>query len=264
MTPIIDTHSHIYSTVFAHDIESVIDSAQAAGVERIMMPAVDSQSHQAMFDTARRFSGYALPMMGLHPTAVNDNPNYDKELELVEHYLRNPSLAGVERFYGVGEAGLDLHWTSDFLAEQLKAFHFQVELALEFDLPLIIHSRDAWAEMLAALEVYRGRGLRGIMHAFSGTWNEYSAVRRCGEFLFGVSGVVTYKNSKLGDRLTKIPIEHLVLETDAPYLTPEPFRGKRNESAYLPYICERVAQAKGLTPAEVACATTNNAMAMFF
>lgn len=258
---LIDTHSHIYDEVFDGDRDAVVARAREAGVGRILLPAVDGHSYEAMFETARRYAGYCFPMMGLHPTSVNDNPRYRDDLERVARLLEAPP-DGI-RFCGVGEVGLDLYWSRDFADEQLEALRFQIELALRYGLPLVIHTRDAWDEMCGVLEEYRGRGVRGVMHSFCGTREHYRRILGCGDFLFGVGGVVTFKRSAIAGLLPEIGIERAVLETDAPYLTPVPFRGKRNESAYVCYVCAKVAELCGTDERRVEEATERNVRAMF-
>ncbi len=257
-----DTHSHLYDAAFDGDREAVMQRAAEAGVGRIMLPAIDSESHGALFDLAAAYPGVCLAMMGLHPTSVNDNPRWREELDLVERYLESPP-AEVGKFHGVGEIGIDLYWSKEWLAEQEEAFERQIELALKHGLPIAVHTRAAWPEMLAVLGRFRTRGLRGVMHAYSGEWEEYVKIKDCGDFLLGIGGVVTYKNSGLADLLRHVPLGDIVLETDCPYLSPVPMRGKRNESGYLTYICGRAAEIYGITPEEIAEATTRNAERMF-
>lgn len=255
-----DTHTHLYDEAFDEDRAGAIACAQAAGVGRFMCPAIDSGSHDRLFALCREYPGVCLPMMGLHPTSVNGNPDYRKELELVEKYLQNPP---VDKFYAVGEVGLDLYWSKEWLREQEEAFGRQIELSLRYGLPLVIHTRDAWPEMIAALGKFAGRGLRGVMHSFSGTMEDYRTIKGFGDFMFGIGGPVTYKKSALAEIVEQIPLGDIVLETDSPYLPPVPYRGKRNESAYIAYICDKVAGIKGVLPAEVAQVTTANAERMF-
>lgn len=257
---LIDTHTHIYDEAFDADRNETVSRAKAAGVRLMMCPAIDSGSHERLFGVCAEYPGYCLPMMGLHPTSVNDNPDYLAELVLVEEYLKNPP---VEKFYAVGEVGLDLYWSKDWLGRQEEVFERQIELSLDYGLPLVIHTRDAWPEMRAMLGRFAGRGVRGVMHSFSGTLDDYHAVKECGDFLFGIGGPATYKKSTLPEILERIPISDIVLETDSPYLPPVPYRGKRNESEYLTYICGKVAEVKGLRPEEVAAVTTANAARMF-
>jgi TatD DNase family protein len=257
---LVDTHSHIYDSAFDPDRAETIARARKAGVAQMLLPATDSESHEVLLDTCREYPGVCLPMMGLHPTSVNDNPAWREELALVERYLAHPP---VERFYAVGEIGLDLHWSRDFLAEQTEAFEHQIELALEYSLPVVIHTRDAWTQMRDTLAKYAGQGLRGVMHAFSGTLDDYRAILDCGDFAFGIGGPVTYKNSALARVVGEMDIERILLETDCPYLPPVPHRGGRNESGYLTLICEKIAEIKGLSPHETARITTENARRVF-
>lgn len=255
-----DTHSHIYDTAFDDDRDEVIVRALEAGVKHILLPAIDSQSHEALFDLCRHYPELCTPMMGFHPTSVNEIEDYHTELDLAEHLLRT-SPPG--RFCAVGEVGLDFYWSTERKKEQIEVFRRQIELALELNLPLAIHTRNAWDEMLTTLESYRGQGLRGVMHAFSGTAEIYRQVKQYGDFLFGIGGVVTYKKSETAAVLPGMSLDDLVLETDSPYLPPVPYRGKRNESSYVRLICEKVAEIYGLTAEEIAACTTRNARRMF-
>lgn len=261
MTPsTIDTHTHPFDEAFDDDRTEVMARAAEAGVATMICPAIDSASHDRLFALCDSYPDTCRPTMGLHPTSVNDNPDWRNELDIVASYL---SDAGNRRFYAVGEVGLDFYWSRDWQKEQMEAFEAQVDMSLEHRLPLIIHTRDAWPEMLDVLRAFKGRGLRGIMHAFSGTWDDYLAVKECGDFLFGIGGVLTYKKSTLPNMVSRLPIEEMVLETDAPYLPPVPFRGKRNEPSYIVYTCRRAAEAKGISEAEMAATTAANARRMF-
>jgi TatD DNase family protein len=250
----------MFDGAFDDDRAEALARAVVAGVERILCPAIDSESHAAMFAMCRAHPELCLPMMGLHPTSVNDNPEWRGELALVEEYLASPP---VPKFYAVGEIGLDLHWSRDFLAEQTEALQRQIELALHYDLPVALHTREAWAEMTALLEKYAGRGLRGVLHAFSGTMEDYRRILSVGDFVVGVGGSVTYKKSRWREMLPAIELSQMVLETDAPWLTPEPFRGRRNESSYLTYIRDAAAAILGIQPAELDRVTTENATRIF-
>lgn len=257
---LIDTHTHIFDEAFDEDRDEAVARAVVGGVGKMMCPAIDSESHGRLFGLCADYPGICLPMMGLHPTSVNDNPDWRGELELVAKYLETPP---VDRFYAIGEVGLDLYWSKDWQKEQEAAFERQVELSLQHSLPLAIHTRNAWPQMRAVLGRFAGRGLRGVMHSFSGTTEDYRAIKGVGDFLFGIGGPVTYKKSDLAEIVELIPLSDIVLETDSPYLPPVPFRGKRNESSYIKYICDKVAEIKGLLPAEVARVTTANAERMF-
>ena len=258
---LIDTHCHIYDQPFDPDRKETIDRACEAGITRIMMPAIDRESYQGMFNAAMAYPNLCLPMMGLHPTSVNGNPDFRADLETVAGYLASPPDGLC--FYGVGEIGLDFYWDRNYVDEQVEAFRVQIELSLEHHLPLIIHTRDAWPKTLEVLSEFKGRGLRGIMHSFSGTLDDYRTVKEIGRFLFGIGGVVTFKKSLIAEQIKQIPLEDIVLETDAPYLTPVPFRGKRNEPSYVKIICNAVASLKGTDPEDVANTTTANAYEMF-
>lgn len=256
---LIDTHAHIFDDQFDEDLSEVILRAQKEGVEHFLLPAIDSTTHKQMFDVCDQHSN-CLPMMGLHPTSVNDNPNWGKELTIVEEYLKNPP---VDKFYAVGEVGLDLYWSKEWQKEQTEAFDIQLQWSLEYNLPVVIHTRSAWVEIIEHLERYKNSGLRGVMHAFGDTMESYYQIKECGDFMFGVGGVVTYKKSGLAEVVAQIPLSDIVLETDSPYLTPAPFRGKRNEPAYLNYICQKIGEVKGVSPETVAEQTTLNAINLF-
>ncbi len=255
-----DSHSHIYESTFDGESPNVVERSIAAGVSRIFLAAVDSSNHAALISLANKYPSNCFPMIGVHPTTVNDNPNYRDELSIVEDYLKNPP---VSRFYAIGEVGLDLHWSKSFLAEQLEVFRAQIELSIKYDLPLVIHTRDAWGEMVKVLADYKSRGLRGVIHSYSGSLEVYKIIKSYGDFVFGMSGVVTYKNSGISKDVVDMSIDDLVLETDSPYLPPTPFRGKRNESSYIPYICSKISELKSLSVEDVARITTANTVRIF-
>lgn len=268
----IDTHTHIYGPEFDEDRNETLQRAAEAGVEAFIFPAIDRQTNEAQFALTRQHKN-CYSLIGLHPTSVNDNPQWREELRDVEQLLKacngancdepaGSAMRPVERFYGVGEVGLDFYWSSDFMAEQEEAFRRQVELAVEYDLPLVIHTRSAWDRMLSVLEEYKGSA-RGILHAFGEGVEVWRRIERLGGFLVGIGGVVTYKKSPLAESVPHIPLSAMVLETDSPYLSPVPLRGKRNEPKNLVYICEQIARLKGCTPDEVAAATTHNARQLF-
>ena len=259
---LIDTHSHLYDEAFDPDREEALERAREAGVDRLLLPAIDSTSHERLFELCRRHPDCCIPMMGLHPTSVNDIPDWKRELQLVEHYLEIPP-EGIERFCAVGEIGLDFYWSRDFRKEQTEVFARQIELSLQYGLPIAVHTRDAWPETVDLIRSFRGRGVKGVFHAFSDGLETYRALKACGDFLFGIGGVVTFKKSRIAEVVRDMEPGDLVLETDCPYLTPVPHRGQRNESAYVRYVCEKVAELKGLSPEEVARTTTANAERMF-
>lgn len=264
---LIDTHSHLYVEEFDEDRTAALERARGCGVERLLLPAIDSESHERLFALVREAGGRCCAMMGLHPTSVNDNPRWREELALVERYLAEPP-AGI-RFCAVGEIGLDYYWSQEWVVQQREAFIEQCRLAARLDLPVAIHTRAAWDDMCEVLEAEsqraeaRGERLRGVLHAYSEDAATYRRLRKMGGWLFGVGGVVTYKKSLLAEAVCEMELEDIVLETDCPYLTPVPYRGKRNESAYVSYVCEKVAELKGVSADEVACVTTRNAQRMF-
>ena len=265
---LIDTHSHLYEPEFDADREEALARAFDTGVGLLLLPAIDAASDERLFALCRRHPDRCLPMMGLHPTSVNDNPRWREELARVARCLDNPP-EGVPPFCAVGEIGLDYYWDDRFAAEQIEAFTAQCRLAAARNLPVAIHTRAAWNDMRRIVgqeaEAARARGerLRGVFHAFSEDADTYRALRGAGDFLFGIGGVVTFKKSKVAETVREMVLDEIVLETDCPYLTPVPHRGERNESAYVRLVCEKIAQIKGLDPEEVAAATTANAARMF-
>lgn len=259
---LIDTHAHIYDQAFDDDRRQVIEEAQKSGIVKILMPAIDSQTHQEMFELARNRPDMCLPMMGLHPTSVNDNPRWRQELDIVERHLANPPH-GIAGFYAVGEVGIDLYWSTEWENEQIEAFERQIETAIALGLPLAIHTRAAWPQMIRTLAKFKDRGLKGVMHAYSGEYAHYSQIRDYGDFMFGIGGVATYKNSGIDDVIRRMSPDHIVLETDCPYLTPVPFRGKRNQPKYIVHTLHKIAEITGIPAAELAETTTRNARRLF-
>ena len=265
---LIDTHSHLYDEAFDADRAEALARAASAGVERLLLPAIDSESHERLFDLCRRHPDRCLPMMGLHPTSVNDNPRWREELATVERLLDAPP-AGIGRFRAVGEIGLDFYWSCDFREEQIEAFRQQCRMAARRGLPVAIHTRAAWDEMCAvigeetAAARARGEELRGVFHAYSEDAATWRRLRATGDWLFGIGGPVTYKRSTVAEAVREMELTDLVLETDCPYLPPVPHRGERNESAYVALVCAKVAELKGLDPETVAEQTARNAERMF-
>jgi TatD DNase family protein len=250
----IDTHCHLYGEAFASDRAEVIQRAEKEGVERFYLPAIDSGSREALRALEARYPGVCFGMAGLHPCSVKGN--YLEELRVVEEDLaRRPWVA-------VGEIGLDFYWDRTFEREQYEVFRQQIRWALQYDIPIVIHSRDSMAESIEVVREEKQGKLRGIFHCFSGDGQAARAVMGLG-FYLGIGGVLTYKNSGLPDAIREIPLECMVLETDAPYLSPVPFRGKRNESSYLTYIAAKLAEVKGISVEEVARITTENAQKIF-
>lgn len=255
----IDTHSHIYSEEFDADRAECLERAWTTGVEALILPDIDSASRGRMFDLATAEPQRCLPLVGFHPTSVNDNASWREELDMVEKLLQDPPM----RLYGVGEIGLDLYWSQEFFREQREALHAQLELALQYDMPVVIHTRSAYEQMLDAVATYRGRGLRGVFHAFADSADMAHKLCREGNFFIGVGGVVTFKNAGLDRVIAELPTELLLLETDCPYLTPVPHRGKRNESAYVDLVCSKVADLHGKSYEQVDGITTQSARMLF-
>ena len=251
---IIDTHCHLYLEEFKEDIDLVIESARAIGVNKFYLPAINSEVIDDMMALETRFPNECVAMMGLHPCYVKEN--YREELELVESWLNK------RPFVAVGEIGLDFYWDKTFVNEQQEAFTVQMQWALDKKLPIVIHTRNAMQETIEAVKPFAAKGLSGIFHCFSGSKESAEQIVKMGFFL-GIGGVITYKNAGLPQALEGISLENLVLETDSPYLTPVPFRGKRNESSYLVYIIDKLAKAKNLSSEEVAVITTANAQKIF-
>jgi TatD DNase family protein len=264
---LIDTHSHLYAEEFDSDRAEALARAREEGVTTLLLPAIDSQSHERMLSLALSESEMCYPMMGLHPTSVNENPHWREELAEVERYLDAPPQ-GI-KFCAVGEIGLDYYWSQDYVAEQREAFITQCRWAAERNLPVAIHTRAAWDDMCDILEQEgeraraNGQRLRGVLHAYSEDGATYRRLAESGDWLFGIGGVVTYKKSTVAEAVKEMSLDDIILETDCPYLTPVPHRGKRNESSYVRFVCEKVAEIKGISAEEVARATTENARRMF-
>lgn len=250
---LIDTHAHLYLSEFDQDRVAILEAARAVGVEKILLPAIDSQTHAALVDMEKEFT-MCKAMMGVHPCSVKDN--YQQELQCAEQWW------GQKNFIAVGEIGLDFYWDKSFMEQQYDAFRVQIEWALAKKVPIVIHSRNACLECVQVIKEYKGRGLTGVFHCFSGSIEEAREIIKLG-FYLGIGGVLTYKNAGLGTVLSEVPLEHIMLETDAPYLTPVPHRGKRNESSYLPLVAAKLAEVKGISLEQIAQATTQNASALF-
>lgn len=251
---LIDTHCHLYAEEFDADRDQMIERARVAGVSRFYLPAIDSEAIPGMLSLEAQYPGVCMAMMGLHPCYVK--ANYREELAIAEEWLNK------RPFVAIGEIGLDFYWDKTFVVEQQEAFAIQMQWALDRNLPIVIHTRKAMSETLKAVKPFAARGLRGIFHCFSGNAIEAKQVTDLG-FHLGIGGVLTYKNSGLPEALANIDPKWLVLETDAPYLSPVPYRGKRNESAYLANIVERLAEVKNLPLDEMAAITTTNAQKIF-
>ena len=249
----IDTHSHIYDTKFEKDIEAALARCQEQKVEKIYMPNIDHRSIDAMLELEQKYS-QCIAMMGLHPCSVDKN--FEKELYLVENWLNKRD------FVAVGEIGLDLYWDKTFFEQQEEALSIQINWAKKLKRPIVIHSRNSTAEVLEILRKHKDEDLQGIFHCFGGTKEEAEQIIELG-FYLGIGGVLTFKNSKLDKVLETIDLKHLVLETDSPYLAPVPYRGKRNESAYIPLIAQKLAEVKQVSLEEIALQTSQNAEKIF-
>ena len=251
----VDTHSHLFLDEFDGDRPETVRRAMQAGVDRIVLPNIDAGTVGAMLELSDEFTGHCLPAIGLHPLSVNED--YATELEKIDGWLEK------RRFVAIGETGIDLYHAKDSYPLQREAFRRQAALALRHDLPLIIHCRNSVEEVLEVLGESDASGqLRGIFHCFTGSLQQARKIMDAG-FLMGIGGVLTFKNSGLDKVVAEIPLENFVLETDAPYLAPVPFRGKRNESAYLPFTAEKLARIHGKPVGEVAAITTANAVRLF-
>ncbi|MBM3915209.1 MAG: TatD family deoxyribonuclease [Sphingomonadales bacterium] len=249
----IDTHAHLYLSDFEQDRSAMLEAAQKAGVEQILLPAIDSETHAALVAMEEQFA-QCRAMMGVHPCSVKTD--HQSELSIARDWWSQRD------FIAVGEIGLDFYWDKTFVDQQYEAFRVQIEWALEKKVPVVIHSRNACLECVQVIKEYKGRGLTGVFHCFSGSAEEAREIIKLG-FYLGIGGVLTYKNAGLGAVLADVPLQHIILETDAPYLTPVPFRGKRNESSYVRLVAEKLAEVKTITIEQVAQVTTQNAHALF-
>lgn len=254
---IIDTHSHLFTEEFTNDLPEVILRAREAGVIRIYMPNIDTSSVSDMLKVSEEYPGYCLPMIGLHPTSVNKG--YQQELDKLEDLLASTAA----RFTAIGEVGMDLYWDKTFQKEQEDALRQQIQWALRYDLPLVIHCREAFNELYTIMSDYRDNSLRGIFHSFTGSADEASRFLSFDGFMLGINGVLTFKKSLLPGVLTRVPLERIVIETDSPYLAPVPHRGKRNETSFIQYTLAHLASIYGKETELIADITTNNARKVF-
>ena len=251
---ITDTHTHLYSSQFKEDQSEMMQRAKEAGVTRFFIPAIDSTYTDKMFQLEKDYPNDVFLMMGLHPTSVKEN--YLEELAHVKKWIDE------KKFYAIGEIGMDLYWDKTFLTQQQDAFRTQIQWAKEKKMPINIHCRNAFDEVFEVLESEKGDDLRGIFHCFTGTLEQAKQAISYNMKL-GIGGVATFKNGKIDKFLNEIDIKHIVLETDAPYLAPTPYRGKRNESAYLTNIVDKLVDIYGLSFDEIAAITTQNSKDVF-
>jgi len=249
-----DTHTHLYAAEFDTDRDAMIQKAIAEGAERLFLPNIDSSSIDAMLQLTERYPKNCFAMMGLHPCSVKEN--YEEELNQIEKQLF------ANKFCAIGEIGIDLFWDESFFEQQKLAFKTQIDWALELNLPIVIHSRKSFEEIFDVLAPYKGKGLRGVFHCFSGSLEQAKRVIDIGFFL-GIGGVLTFKNAGLAEVVEKIDLGYMVLETDSPYLAPVPHRGKRNESTYISIIAAKLAEIKKCSLTEIAEVTTQNSITLF-
>ena len=250
----IDTHSHLYDEAFAGEEDLAAARAVEAGVSKMIVPDIDSVTRAGMFALAERHPGTLFPTLGLHPTSVN--ADWKNEIDRMMEFDGKDICA-------IGEVGIDCYWSKEFLAEQKEVMRLMLEMAHERSLPVIIHSRDASEPILEILKQCRHLDLRGVFHAFSGSIETYREIQKLGDWSVGIGGVLTFKKASIAETVKQIPLEKILLETDSPYLTPAPHRGKRNESAYIPLIAARLAELKEIEIAQVAEQTTQNAEKLF-
>ena len=251
---IIDTHTHLYLPEFNNDRHKVVENALNAGVNKMFLPNIDSSSIQGMMALCNEYPGIFYPMMGLHPGSVR--ANYREELKIIEEFIIKGG------YIAIGEIGIDLYWSKTFKMQQLEAFERQIRIAIEFKLPVVIHARNSFDEIFGILDLYAGEGLRGVFHSFTGGPAEVEKIKSY-DFYFGINGILTFKNSGLDRVVSKIPVDRLLIETDSPYLSPVPKRGKRNESSYLCFINEFLSKVFITSPEKMAEITSSNAMKLF-
>ena len=252
---LIDTHTHLYSSQFDQDREDVIQQCIKNGVDKFLLPNIDKSSIQGMLALQNKFPLNCFAMMGLHPCSVD--LNWEQELEEINTLLQQ------ERIIAIGEIGIDLYWDKTYVAQQKEAFTRQISWAKEMNLPIVIHARDSFSEIYSVLDQVNDERLKGVFHCFTGSSEDVSKIQSYGGFKFGIGGVVTFKKSGLDEVVKNIPIEEILLETDAPYLAPTPHRGKRNESSYLPIIAYKLSDIFEISEQEVARITSQNAVELF-
>jgi len=253
----IDTHSHLYTSSFDPDRPQAVARAIEAGVRAIILPGIDQANHPALMETATAYPNFCLPAIVLHPTSVD--ANFAQELTFIEQQLATAAI----HFVAIGEIGIDAYWSKEFMAQQREAFERQLEWAARYHLPVIIHSRNSFDELYDILYRRRDLNIKGVFHAFSGSYEQYKQLQKCGDFKIGIGGVVTYKNAGLCETVTKIDPSSILLETDSPWLTPAPHRGKRNESSYLIFIVQKLSELLHKPFEELAHITTQNASTLF-
>ena len=252
---IVDTHAHLYGERYSNDLSEVVARAQNHGVDRILLPNIDESSINDLKSSVAQYPGYLIPMMGLHPTSVSKA--WKAQLDVIRQELESA------RYIAVGEIGIDLYWDLSLKEEQTAVFEEQLKWSAELNLPVVIHSRNAIPEAVASIRKIGKESLRGVFHSFGGTVNELQSILELKNFMVGINGMVTFKKSDLGDVLLHCQLENIVLETDSPYISPVPYRGKRNESAYLTEVLKKISEVYQTSPQEVALITSQNSNRLF-
>ena len=250
----IDTHTHLYLEQFKDDIDNVISRAKAIGVQRFYLPSINSKYNQSMHDLEKKFPNDVFCMIGLHPCYVDDN--FDLEIDFIKKQIEKHD------YKAIGEIGIDLFHEKKYFQQQVIAFEEQIKLAIDYDLPIVIHSRDSFDEIFEVLEKFKCEKLRGIFHCFTGNIDQAHRIIDL-NFHLGIGGVLTFKNGKISEFLNEIPINKIVLETDSPYLAPSPHRGSRNESSYLKIIADKLAKVYNLEIDEISNITQQNSIEIF-
>jgi len=252
---LIDTHNHIYMEEFDPEQDELISVAQSSGIDAFLLPNIDLTTVGRLHALCDRYSDYAFPMMGLHPSSVDNH--YAEVLVSTESYF------GKRPYYAIGEIGIDLYWNQTFKKEQIEVFEEQLRWSIDLDLPVAIHTRNAYPEVFSSIYKIGADKLKGVFHSFTGTQDELNEVKKLDAFYIGINGIITFKNSKLSEIVGQMPLDRIVLETDAPYLAPVPYRGRRNEPSYIWETAEKVALIYHLSIEEVASKTRNNAIKLF-
>ena len=251
---LIDTHTHLYLDKFQNDIDEVMERAVSEGVQLMLLPNIDMETIDDLFSLSKKYPTHTAPMVGLHPCSVKED--YLEELTTLKQYLER------EEVIAVGEIGMDLYWDKTFRSEQIAAFEYQIDWALEKDLPIVIHSRNAIRECIEIVKGKQNGQLRGVFHCFDQDLESAKDIIEL-NFYLGIGGVITFKKSKLPEVIKDLDLQHIILETDSPFLAPSPYRGKRNESSYIRYVAEKVAEIKGVDVSKIEEITTNNAINLF-
>ena len=251
----IDTHSHIYLEEFDEDRADVIIRAKQSGVEKLLLPNVDTETVARLHQTCNSNADYCYPMMGLHPTSVKSS--YREDLYVIRSFFET------RKYIAVGEIGIDLYWDKTYIKEQQYAFEEQLLWSIDLDMPVVIHTRDAFIEVMKCLQNVGVSKLRGVFHSFGGSLEELEQILACENFMIGINGVITFKNSRFREYLNRAPIERIITETDAPYLAPVPFRGKRNEPEYITRVVEKLAEVYQLPVETIVFKTRENAKRLF-